>query len=77
MSKPENKTAKPAKKAKPAGPRCPICGKPAVKKYHPFCSKRCADLDLAHWLNGDYAVPAAEQDGIEEVWEDMTSHHQD
>lgn len=36
---------------------CPICGKPAVEKYRPFCSRRCADVDLAHWLRGDYRIP--------------------
>ena len=35
---------------------CPICGKPSVPVYRPFCSKRCADIDLAHWLRGDYVV---------------------
>ena len=39
---------------------CPICGKAGIKKYRPFCSRRCADLDLAKWLNGNYAVPADE-----------------
>ena len=37
---------------------CPICGRPKDAKYHPFCSRRCADVDLAHWLRGDYAIPA-------------------
>jgi endogenous inhibitor of DNA gyrase (YacG/DUF329 family) len=37
---------------------CPICGKPTVEAYRPFCSKRCADVDLARWLRGDYAIPA-------------------
>jgi len=41
---------------------CPICGKPAEKKYYPFCSKRCSDIDLYHWLNGSYAVPENETD---------------
>lgn len=36
---------------------CPICQKPADPKYRPFCSRRCADVDLARWLNGSYAVP--------------------
>lgn len=36
---------------------CPICGKPADDKYRPFCSKRCADVDLARWLNGSYVIP--------------------
>jgi endogenous inhibitor of DNA gyrase (YacG/DUF329 family) len=42
------------------GGECPLCGKPAVEKYDPFCSKRCADLDLGKWLNGSYAIPATE-----------------
>ncbi|KGJ03522.1 hypothetical protein SAMN04487972_11836 [Paracoccus halophilus] len=38
--------------------KCPICGKPATESDHPFCSRRCADIDLAHWLRGDYRIPA-------------------
>ena len=45
--------AEPTYVAKP----CPICGKPTVEAYRPFCSKRCADVDLARWLRGDYAIP--------------------
>jgi endogenous inhibitor of DNA gyrase (YacG/DUF329 family) len=41
---------------------CPICRKPAVVDYRPFCSKRCADVDLQRWLAGVYAVPAEEED---------------
>lgn len=37
--------------------RCPICGKPTVAQFRPFCSARCADVDLAHWLRGDYRIP--------------------
>jgi uncharacterized protein len=40
---------------------CPICGKPADPKYRPFCSKRCADVDLARWFSGAYAVPSVEE----------------
>ncbi|MFC3070422.1 DNA gyrase inhibitor YacG [Phenylobacterium soli] len=43
-------------------PRCPICGKPPVAEYRPFCSKRCADVDLQRWLSGGYAIPAAEDE---------------
>jgi hypothetical protein len=38
---------------------CPICGKPATPELKPFCSKRCADIDLHRWLSGTYAIPAA------------------
>lgn len=43
-------------------PSCPICGKPRNTDYRPFCSKRCADLDLGRWLNGSYAIPVSEDD---------------
>ena len=36
---------------------CPICRKPAVADYRPFCSRRCADVDLARWFRADYVVP--------------------
>jgi len=49
-----------------SGPACPICGKPAQQAYRPFCSKRCADVDLQRWLTGGYALPAVEnEDGPE------------
>ncbi|MGN6488658.1 MAG: DNA gyrase inhibitor YacG [Devosia sp.] len=37
---------------------CPICGKPSSQQYHPFCSARCADIDLNRWLSGSYVIPA-------------------
>jgi endogenous inhibitor of DNA gyrase (YacG/DUF329 family) len=40
---------------------CPICKKEPDERFRPFCSKRCADLDLARWLNGVYAIPAEEK----------------
>ena len=40
---------------------CPICEKaPPEAAYKPFCSKRCADVDLNRWFTGRYAIPAAE-----------------
>lgn len=57
---------------RPAGLKpCPICGKPAEEKWKPFCSKRCADVDLNRWLTGRYAVPASEEDDeAERIGED-------
>ncbi len=40
--------------------RCPICNNLQDKDYAPFCSKRCADIDLHRWLSGGYAIPAVE-----------------
>ncbi|NVJ69432.1 MAG: DNA gyrase inhibitor YacG [Alphaproteobacteria bacterium] len=42
---------------KQTGGKCPECGKPAVVKYRPFCSKRCADVDLGKWFNEEYTLP--------------------
>lgn len=42
---------------------CPICRRaPADPKYKPFCSKRCADVDLQRWFAGSYAVPGPADD---------------
>ena len=46
---------------------CPICKKHSVHKYHPFCSARCADIDLHKWLGGHYALPAVEQPDFEDT----------
>lgn len=44
---------------KPRRP-CPICSKPSLQKFHPFCSARCAQVDLNRWLGENYAIPAVE-----------------
>jgi uncharacterized protein len=51
----------PAKRPSPDGRErtCPICGKPRSERYDPFCSKRCADVDLHRWLKGSYVIPGA------------------
>jgi uncharacterized protein len=41
---------------------CPICKRPTVAEYRPFCSRRCADVDLGRWLTGGYAIPAGDDD---------------
>jgi endogenous inhibitor of DNA gyrase (YacG/DUF329 family) len=48
------------------GKPCPLCGKPAVAAFRPFCGKRCADVDLNRWLSGVYAIPAEETDDDQE-----------
>ena len=45
---------------------CPICKAPAKQKYHPFCSARCADVDLHRWLGGTYAIPAEDPPDFED-----------
>ena len=53
-----------ADRRKTAG-ACPICGKPPADRFRPFCSARCADVDLTRWLGGVYAGPG-EPGGAEE-----------
>ena len=55
MTEPADKIV-PLRKAKP----CPMCGKPADPARRPFCSKRCADLDLGKWLGEGYRIPSTE-----------------
>ena len=38
-----------------------MCGAEKVTRYRPFCSKRCADLDLGSWLGGHYRIPTDEE----------------
>jgi endogenous inhibitor of DNA gyrase (YacG/DUF329 family) len=40
---------------------CPLCRKPADPAHKPFCSKRCADLDLNRWLSENYRIPIEEE----------------
>lgn len=62
------------------GPRCPVCGKPTEAAMRPFCSKRCADVDLSRWLGGAYAVAGhadTEEDGGDGAPADTTLPRQD
>lgn len=47
---------------KVSGRKCPVCSKPTQEKWKPFCSKRCADVDLNRWLSGGYVIPGAPAD---------------
>jgi endogenous inhibitor of DNA gyrase (YacG/DUF329 family) len=40
--------------------KCPICQKPTLHRFRPFCSQRCADVDLGRWVKGIYAIPTEE-----------------
>ena len=53
-----------------AAPRCPFCRKPTIKAHRPFCSKRCAEVDLGRWLKGQYAVPGEPAGGIDDPTDD-------
>ncbi|MCA1774777.1 MAG: DNA gyrase inhibitor YacG [Paracoccaceae bacterium] len=46
---------------------CPICHRKTAPEHRPFCSKRCADVDLAKWLGGAYAIPSTDPEDAEKV----------
>lgn len=50
---------------------CPICARKTDPKYRPFCSRRCADVDLGKWLTGSYTIPSDDPGDIEELLEEL------
>ncbi|MBR9653081.1 DNA gyrase inhibitor YacG [Thalassovita aquimarina] len=50
---------------------CPICSEKTDPKFRPFCSKRCADIDLGRWMSGKYAIPSEDPEDIEEAFEEI------
>lgn len=50
---------------------CPTCGKPVDPACRPFCSKRCADVDLQRWLSDRYVVPGGDDDEENPLSEDI------
>ncbi|MEL6480501.1 MAG: DNA gyrase inhibitor YacG [Pseudomonadota bacterium] len=56
-----------------SGGKCPICGQPTLQSMRPFCSKRCADVDLGRWLTGAYAIPG--EDTAEDEDRQRASEH--
>lgn len=47
--------------------KCPNCKKPATAESKPFCSKRCADVDLHRWLSGAYVVPGRDGEAMSDL----------
>jgi endogenous inhibitor of DNA gyrase (YacG/DUF329 family) len=45
--------------------KCPICGKPGAMQHRPFCSRRCALIDVSRWIGGNYRVPARDNNDEE------------
>jgi hypothetical protein len=55
-------------------PGCPTCRAPRVARYRPFCSARCAEIDLGRWFNESYSVPdEAPPEGFDDEFE--PPHH--
>ena len=50
---------------------CPICTKDSDAKYRPFCSRRCADIDLGRWLNESYVLPTTAREDDEAPDDEM------
>jgi uncharacterized protein len=61
MTQPARPARAPARTA-----RCPVCGKPGTPEHRPFCSARCRQVDLGRWLTGAYAIPATEEEPLDE-----------
>jgi uncharacterized protein len=67
--------SKKSKREKSTAPACPSCGKPSDALFRPFCSKRCADVDLHRWFAGSYAIPVtADEEEDERREEDGEVH---
>lgn len=49
---------------------CAVCGRPIEPKFRPFCSARCADVDLGRWLQGRYAIPGAPSEDLDAELDD-------
>jgi len=60
-----NDMADSPKSGRPA-PSCPICGTPQVERFAPFCSKRCAQIDLGRWLNESYVIAGSDSPSSED-----------
>ena len=56
----QNQQSETAESAEKSLPKCPTCGATADAKVRPFCSSRCADIDLGNWFQGKYAIPAVD-----------------
>ena len=54
------------------GKRCPICKQTANAEYRPFCSKRCAEIDLGRWLGEVYRAPAEDDWSEIEDWSEKS-----
>jgi endogenous inhibitor of DNA gyrase (YacG/DUF329 family) len=62
---------------RPTKARCPMCARPSDEHYRPFCSKRCANIDLSRWLSGGYVIPGTSADTDGEDIEIPVARHED
>lgn len=69
-------TAEPTNRNTAPAPGCPICGRPVTTDYRPFCSRRCADVDLSRWIRGGYAIAGRvedDEDGDADIQQESTA----
>lgn len=64
----------PSKSASPCRAKCPICKSPTHETWRPFCSRRCADIDLSRWLGGTYAISGGNTDADEDGDDTRATH---
>ncbi len=57
----ESSSSPPRRASRRNGGKCPICGAPSQAAARPFCSARCAQIDLGRWLQGSYRIPTQER----------------
>ena len=55
---------------------CPMCDKDSDKTYRPFCSKRCADLDLGKWMTGSYVIQTSDDEDEDQLSEEGLAKEQ-
>ncbi len=63
----EDERIVPLRRKRKTARRCPVCGAPPADEQAPFCSTRCAEVDLGRWLKGPYRIPTEERPGEGEI----------
>lgn len=56
---------------------CPVCKQPTQARYRPFCSRRCADVDLNSWFSEKYALPSEDPVDPDELIAALTAAERD
>jgi uncharacterized protein len=52
---------------------CPICKADTDAAHRPFCSSRCADIDLGKWLTGGYVIAVDDSSSSEDDGSDAAA----
>lgn len=60
--------------------KCPQCSTEFFyydSEFRPFCSDRCQKIDLGHWFQESYVVPAKDQTPEESIEENQNDIERD